>query len=71
MVADEKSSTYPDPESLDKGTDPRIRMRIRTKMSRIRNTSFFMMKDINAFKKGKLNCETGKNSLVFQNNPLN
>jgi hypothetical protein len=37
-----QSSGVPDPDPLVKGTDPRIRIsiRIRTKMSRIRNTAF-------------------------------
>ncbi len=34
-----KIARGPDPDPLVRGTDPRIRIRIRTKMSRIRNTA--------------------------------
>ncbi len=36
-VTDEKQQD-PDPDPLARGTDPKIRIQIRTKMSRIRNT---------------------------------
>jgi hypothetical protein len=34
----------PHPDPLDIGTDPRIRIQIRTKMSRIHNTAIFVVK---------------------------
>jgi hypothetical protein len=36
-VTDERKEQDPEPDPLVKGTDPRIRIRIRTKMSRIQN----------------------------------
>ncbi len=52
----------PHPEALVRGTDPRIRIRIRTNMSRIRNTDFNQEVKINDafFHKNSINCPNYK-----------